>query len=128
MTLMNSNIEHLDKFLRPIEVGNVICHGGEAGPSIGVVTRLTPQKVEVKRLCAAEQHENGKPWGRENYLVTGYYWQKTLINAPERCIVLPLTERDILVDFLLSHRIGETLSPAEMYKITSEIPESVEAI
>lgn len=118
---MENKIEHLDKTLRPINVGKVICHGGEGGPSVGVVTRLTPQKIEMKRLCAATQHIEGESWARENYIVTGYYWQKTLVNSPDRCIVLPLTERDLVVDFLLAHHVGETLSPAELYKLEQEV-------
>ena len=121
MTEINEQPEHLDKNLVSINVGDVICHGGENGVMIGVVTRLTPQKIEVKRFCVDMQHINGEPWGREHYIVTGYYWSKTMLNSAERCIVLPMTEQDIITHFLIMHRIGEVLPPSERCRNVTEI-------
>jgi hypothetical protein len=114
--------EHLDRNLVPIEVGSVIAHGGEGGINIGVVTRLTEHKIEIKRFCVDMEHIPGEDWSRENYMVTGYYWGKTMLNSADRCMVLPMTEQDIVMHFLMAHRIGEVLPPHERTRNITEIP------
>lgn len=113
--------EHLDKNLVSITVGDVIAHSGDGGITIGVVTRLTEYKIEIDRFCVDMHHIEGETWSRENYIITGYYWSRTMLNSAERCIVLPLTKQDLVTFFLVSHRIGEVMSPSE--RIRSNVTE-----